>query len=104
MIVSITSNVSGSMDTADKRAAEYVIGLENTRRASLTPPGTSLTFSTAAERKASYEAVLNMRLAEVHASYVQQAETELADVKAIKQALNSAEDNVLAQIKTLLGR
>jgi hypothetical protein len=75
----LTTNVA-TPDAEDRRAMEFIIGLENTRRAALTPPGTPLVFSTAAERKTAYETCLNALMISAHASYIKQAnESVLAD-------------------------
>lgn len=71
--LAITANATGTADEEDRRAMILVIDAENERRASLVPPGTPLLKSSGAERKASYETVLAMRLAEIHASYISQA-------------------------------
>lgn len=103
MAIAIAANVTGTVDQGDKRAMDAQITAENARRAALETPGTPLANSTAAERKASYEVVLNARLAEVHASYVAQAGIDAADVRAIRQALPNATDAQLTAIKTTLG-
>jgi len=72
-VVVITSNVTGIADEQDRRAMNLLIDQENARRAALVPPGTPLPKSTGAERKASYELLLNERLAAMHASYIEQA-------------------------------
>lgn len=103
MAIVIATNVTGTVDTPDRRAMDAQIAAENARRAALEPPGTPLANSTAAERKSSYETILSARLAEVHASYIAQAGVDLADVRAIRQALPNATDAQLATIKTTLG-
>lgn len=72
--VSITVNVGGAADEADRRTMVYMIGLENARRASLTPTGIPLPSGTAGERRSSYETILNSTLAAAHASYLREAD------------------------------
>ncbi len=103
MAIVITTNATGTIDPPDRRAMDYIIDQENARRAALTPPGIALPISTAAERKASYETCLNAIMVTAHASYVAQAGIDLADVRAIRQALPNATDAQLTAIKTTLG-
>jgi hypothetical protein len=72
--LSLTTNVTNP-DAEDTRAMKYMIGLENTRRASLTPPGTPLPSSTGPERRTSYEIILAATMTSAHLSYVTQANT-----------------------------
>lgn len=90
--VVITANVTGTADEEDRRAMKLLINQENDRRASLDPPGEPLLQSTAAERRASYEALLAPLLAGAHASYIQQAGERvlLSDLKPLWQSATDA--------------
>jgi len=92
-------------DAEDRLAMEYYIKEENTRRATLTPPGTPLPFSTAAERKASYEVLFNQSAADMHTHRINQAKqaAEAITPRDVKVAYSSATTNVQNQIRTLLG-
>lgn len=69
----ITVNVTGSADEEDRRAMNLAIDRENEIRAAQTPPGTPLPKSTAAERKASYEAIMSPRVQSAHQSLILEA-------------------------------
>ena len=90
--VIILANVTGSADEKDRRAMKMLIDQENERRAALDPPGTPLPQSTAPERRASYETVLQPILASAHASYIQQAGERvlLSDLKPLWAAATDA--------------
>lgn len=69
----ITVNVTGSADEEDRRAMNLAIDRENEIRAAQTPPGTPLPKSTAAERKASYEAIMGPKVQSAHQSLILEA-------------------------------
>ena len=102
--LAITVNVSNP-DNEDKETMEYYIKEENTRRAALTPPGEALLFSTAGERKTSYELLMNQVAADVHTHRINQAKlaAETATPRDVKVAYSSASGSVQGQIRTLLG-
>ncbi len=94
-------NTLGAVDADDKRAMLFVIGIENTKRQSeidrltalnntVPPPNplhvipTLLPLGTGNERKSSYESIFVLRIAEVHASYIQQANTQAESDVAFK--------------------
>jgi hypothetical protein len=103
MALTITANATGTIDPNERRAIEMLAEIENARRAALDPPGTPLLVDTAANRKTTYETILQARLAEIHASYISQAGESLPSVREIKSALAGASNATLAQIATLLG-
>lgn len=69
----ITVNATGSADEEDRRAMNLAIDRENEIRAAQTPPGTPLPKSTAAERKASYEAIMGPKVQSAHQSLILEA-------------------------------
>jgi hypothetical protein len=69
----ITVNATGSADEEDRRAMNLAIDRENEIRAAQTPPGTPLPKSTAAERKASYEAIMGPKVQSAHQSLIREA-------------------------------
>ncbi len=93
-----STNFSGAPDDEDRRAAHFLIRVENARRAALDPPGTPLPSSTGAELKASTLTVMDQILTNAWTSYVQQAAGDKTganedDWKAIKAAIRSRLDN-----------
>lgn len=89
--VVITYNITGTADTEDRRAMEYVIAQENARRAALDPPEAALPMSTATERRVSYETVMAPRMAEIHRSYINQSDVAtLQEVRALWPAATDA--------------
>ena len=110
--LAITTQVSNP-DTEDRRAMLYLIDSENKRRTALNnavpPPDPlwpMLPTSTAAERKASYETVLNKILVSAHASYIKQA-IEVADqdvqFKELRPGWVDASEATKNQVRALLG-
>lgn len=69
----ITVNATGPADEEDRRAMNLAIDRENEIRAAQTPPGTPLPKSTAAERKASYEAIMGPKVQSAHQSLILEA-------------------------------
>lgn len=69
----ITVNATGTADEEDRRAMNLAIDRENEIRAAQTPPGTPLPKSTAAERKASYEAIMGPKVQSAHQSLILEA-------------------------------
>lgn len=68
--ITITVNVGGVADEADRRTMVHMIGLENATRVSgLLPSGTN------AERRSSYEEILTMRIRDAHNSYLRESDT-----------------------------
>lgn len=61
---------AGAADSEDVLAARHIIFLENQRRSRLTPPGTPLPFSNAAQIKAGY---LGLLLAQITAQHLSNA-------------------------------
>jgi multidrug efflux pump subunit AcrB len=102
--ITITTNVVGAPDADDRRAMMFVIAKdneriarinatitqENARRAALNPPEQALPLlpvlpsSTGAERKSSYESVLNATILRAHESYVTQAAAAVEQDPAFK--------------------
>lgn len=70
--VTITVNVGGLADEADRRTMVHIIGVHNN---ALSPTGVPLPSGTNAERRSSYETILNSRIREVHNSYLREADT-----------------------------
>lgn len=64
-------------------------------------PGTPLTYDTAANRKASYEVVLDHRLVGIHQSYVDQAKESVPTVVQVRKVLPDLDDAVLNQIAAI---
>ena len=92
MALSITTNITGTPNELDRRAARLIVARENARRAALDPPGTALLVGNDAQLAASYITVLNALLASSHASYVEQASREAYDnAKAIWDAATDAQ-------------
>jgi hypothetical protein len=90
--ITIATNVSGTPDELDRRAMNLAIAQENERRAASNPPIAQLPNSTGAERKTSYETILNQQLTAAHDALVTQA-GEVAlfrDVKPLWQAATDA--------------
>lgn len=69
--ITITVNVGGSADEADRRTMVHIIGVHN----ALSPTGVPLPSGTNAERRSSYETILNSRIREVHDSYLREVDT-----------------------------
>ena len=70
--MTVTVNVTNP-DAEDRRAMDYIIGLENTRRAELVPPGTPLVNVDGPTRKTSFETCLSQVMAVAIPSYIKQA-------------------------------
>lgn len=85
----ITVNVSNLSNT-DRQAAIYMIEAENLRRAALTPPGTPLPLTTAAEIKASYETVFAAIDQAAHLGHIAQAAENNATARQIREALKGS--------------
>lgn len=66
-------NFVGTPSPDDVLAAKYIVGLENKRRASLTPPGTPLPVDTGPNLKASYLSLLLSIVTNAHAGHISQA-------------------------------
>lgn len=82
----ITVNLSNLSNT-DRQAAIYMIEQENTRRAALTPPGTPLPLTSAAEIKASYEAVWVAIAQAAHLGHITQSAENNVTAKQLREAL-----------------
>lgn len=74
----IAINITGALDSEDRDAILRVIAQENVRRLALVPPLPILPSTTAAERRDSYEAILQPRLVAVHAANIEAAVSENA--------------------------
>ena len=74
MAVVLSTAISGTPTEQDRRAAKYAIDLENDQRALQDPPGTPLPYSTNAELAASYRAVLDPVLTQLHTQYLQSSD------------------------------
>jgi len=111
----ITTNIA-NLDAEDREVADRAIArwnepiiAQNLILAAQTPPGTPLPLlpnSTAPERKASYETYLNRNNALSHASYVAELRAEKAErqeIRAIRDAVMNATQEVQNQIKAILG-
>lgn len=70
MNITFSVGFTGTPDAEDQRAARHAIFTENTRRAALTPPGTPLPNSTAAEVRASYLSILTSQIANQHSTNI----------------------------------
>lgn len=68
-----TATFSVSVANVDDQAANYIVGLENARRAALNPPGDALPLTPLASLQSSYEAVLEQMLEGAHMNHVAQA-------------------------------
>ena len=79
-------------DADDFRAAQYIIDIENARRAALDPPETPLPVGTNAEVKASYESMLLEIIDRAHTSYKKQASEQALANDNIKSLWESATD------------
>ena len=79
-------------DADDFRAAQYIIDIENARRAALDPPETPLPVGTNAEVKASYESMLLEIIDRAHNSYKKQASEQALSNNNIKSLWESATD------------
>ena len=101
--VTITFNVTGAADDEDRRAMLHVIGIENARRAALTPPLDPLPSSNAVERRTSYETIMSPRLMAAHlANIADSTVATLADVRARWRYATDAQRNaVLAALPPL---
>lgn len=76
MNVIFTVNFTGTPDGDDVLSARHAVFLENRMRSQLTPPGTPLPFSTPAELKASYLAILTARVTIFHMEKNTEAKSE----------------------------
>jgi hypothetical protein len=90
-------------DADDFRAAQYIIDIENARRAALDPPETPLPDSTNAEVKASYESMLLEIIDKAHTSYKKQASEQALANDNIKSLWESATDAERQAAITALG-
>lgn len=104
--ITITVQVAGTADEFDRRAMIFAIDKENARRQSLaTPenPAVLLPKSTAAERRASYEAVMSYMDTLVHVQNISESDVAtLADVRARWPYATDAQRNaVLAALPPL---
>ena len=99
--VTFTTNVVGTPDEQDRRAFRLIVDNENARRAALTPPGTPLPASTAAERKSSYEIVLAQTVLSAHKSYIDQASDLVATVELKKRFLIATDAQQAAALAAL---
>ncbi len=88
--VVIASQVTGIADEEDRRAFRYVVDQENARLAALNPPGTPLPASTVAERRASYELILQPKLVDWHRSNI--SESDVATLAAVRALWPTATD------------
>lgn len=79
-----------NLNQIDRDAGKYMIGLENERRAALTPPGAPLPFATAAEIKTSYEAVFNAIVQAAHLGHIAAAAENNATARQIREALKNS--------------
>ena len=86
----ISATVSGTLDTADRRAMLFVLNQENARRAALTPPEPALPISTNVEIRTSYATVQSALLNSAHLSYVTQS--DVASLQDIRSAWERATD------------
>lgn len=81
--VSVTVNVAGAADAEDRQAMIAAITRENEMRAAA---GLSaLPFSTAAERKASVEAIYADRVRSIHSQWIAEAVASLEQVATFRQ-------------------
>ena len=69
---------TGTPDASDTLAAQFMVRLENARRALLDPPGTPLPSATGAQLKTSYLTVLLQIVTLAHESYIAQATVDSA--------------------------
>lgn len=90
----IAAQVTGTADEEDRRAFQFVVDQENARRAALTPPGTPLPASTVAERRTSYELILQPRLVDWHRSNINESDiATLAQIRALWPTATDAKRN-----------
>lgn len=90
-------------DANDFRAAQYIIDIENARRAALDPPETPLPVGTNAEVIASYESILLEIIDKAHNSYKKQASEQALSNNNIKFLWESATDAERAAAIAALG-
>lgn len=99
MNVVLDVTFTGSPDADDQLAARHIVFLENQRRAALSPPGTQLLFSTPAQLKASYLAVLVTTITSAHVSYIQQAKSaQGAEARFTPAQLEAIRANLVARL------
>lgn len=86
--VSFTGTPTGH----DTGAAQFIVDIENTRLAGLTPPGTPLPDSTPGELKASALGLLSTEIQQKWDTYVKKAGAKAGDIADIKQIWLDATD------------
>lgn len=102
--VSVNIATSGSLDQEDRLTMDYIIGLENVRRAALPTPLSPLPFDTAANRKASYELCGKTSATLWHTSNIAKFKattTAKAPVRELKQLIPTLTDAKIAALLTL---
>lgn len=76
MNVLLAVTYTGAADLDDQLGARHAVFLENRTRSEQTPPGTPLLFSTPAELKASYLAILAAKVTAMHLDTIAAAKSE----------------------------
>lgn len=89
--VTITTNIA-TFDRDDREVANAAIAQENQRRALLTPPGTPLPNSTAAEMRTSYQTIMADRVMAVHQAGIKAITANNTTVRQIRDAAMVATD------------
>jgi hypothetical protein len=96
----IAAQVTGTLDTADRRAMLYIVEQENAQRAALVPPDAPLPHSTNTEIRTSYAIVQSALLNKAHLSYVDQS--DIATLQDIRTLWPNATDQQRAAAKAAL--
>lgn len=102
--VAVAMATSGSLDEKDRKTMDYIIGLENVKRAALPTPLPPLPFDTPANRKTSYELCGKTSAVLWHANNITKYEasvTAKAPVRELKTLLPTLTDAKIAALLTL---
>jgi hypothetical protein len=89
--VTISTNIA-TFDRDDREVANAAIEAENQRRSLMTPPGTPLPNSTAAEMRASYQTIMADRVMAVHQAGIKSITANNTTVRQIRDAAMVATD------------
>lgn len=102
--VSVNIATSGNLDQEDRQTMDYIIGLENIRRAALPTPLPALLFDTAPNRKTSYELCGKTAATLWHTANIANYKATVsakAPVRELKQLLPTLTDAKIAALLTL---
>jgi len=98
MNLTITVDYTGTPDSDDVRAAKQSIFDENTRRATLIPPGTILPSGTSPEIKASYVGLLAAQVSATHLRNILIAKTQAVSSRFTDSQLQTIFGNLIDQL------